>query len=160
MNTVKTVYLLESVDTEKRVGLLKIKPSIPKNAKWTSIPVSISGLLAYRIAHEKYDGLNRGDMYVGTKFESTINSKEFAENPFKLTKFIPVKRSDIPENYKLELVTERFSPTKEVIDALGNKMKIIQKFRRTLPKYFLRFEVVETEALMKDFAGVIVVPKK
>lgn len=152
----KTIYLLESVNVENRTGVLKIKPAEPANAKWLTILVSLSGLLTHRIKEEMYDGLSKPDTFIGTKFTSTVNSREFNENPFKLVKFIPKGKSDIPENYSLSLVIERFSPKEELKDALGRKSMEIVKWRKTLPKYFMRYVEVETTSMMSSLKFNIV----
>lgn len=147
----RTSYLLESVDIDNRSGVLKIKPELPKNAPWQTIKVRLSGLLASRITLRRFDGLSKPDELVGTKFTSTVNSKEFGENPFTLTKFVPTGKSDIPVNYILSLVIERYSPKEEVSDALGNRFNVIRRWRETRPNYFLRFMEVKTTSMMAVF---------
>ena len=164
---IKTMYFLEekdddgnvTLDLEKRTGVLRVKPETPKNAPWERIDVSLSGLLVYRIEHERYDGLSRPQTFVGTKFCSTVNSPEFAENPFRLVKFVPKGNSDIPPNYRVELVIERFTPKESLSDVFGRKVEVIRRFRRTIPRYFTRYVEVETTAMMSSLKAPIVVSK-
>lgn len=153
----KTIYWLESVDTEKRTGVLKIKPESPVNAPWKTIHVAITGLLAYRIANKDYRGLVRPQEFVGTRFVSTVHSPEFKENPFKLTHFIPDEGSDMPEHYELGLVTERVSPKETLTDAVGNQISVIRKWKRTKSKFFLRYYVVKVKKMMSEISGNVVI---
>jgi hypothetical protein len=103
----------------------------------------------YRITNNKQDGLIFGDSLVGTKFTSTLDSKMFSENPFKLVHFVPEGKSDILENYKLELVFEKRSRLEEIADVFGDKGQrwISQKIK---PKYWLRYDRRVTIKMMKD----------
>jgi hypothetical protein len=154
---VKTVYELVSVNTNKRTGVFRFKAESPKNAKWNTINVSISGLLASRIQKGRLDGLVRPQTYVGTKFTSTLTSQEFSENPFRLTKFVPSEGSDVPVNYNLALVIERFTPKEALEDALGNRIELIRRFKRNAKEYYLRFVVKDCVAMLKDLADSVVI---
>jgi len=151
-NKVRTTYLLESVNLEERTGVFKMKPEFPKNGPWTTIEVALSGILCHRIKERMFDGLSRPQEFVGTKFTSTVDSPEFGENPFKLTKFIPTGNSDLPENYLLGLVIERYTPKEQLKDAFGNQIEVIRKWRRTQPKYFLRYIEQKTTAMKAGLA--------
>ena len=144
-----TIYCLESVDLKKEIGVLKFKPSEPKNAKWTKVDVSLSYELKKWLKNEWNRGLKAGDSLVGTNFTSTVNSREFSENPFRLVKFIPVKNSDIPTNYKLEMVFEKMSLLDEVSDALNRKYGVWKK-QSYRPNQYMRYMEVEVDKLLKD----------
>ena len=116
-----TSYLLESVDVKQRTGVLKFKPASPKNAQWIQIYVSLSAILVSRIAKDKNGGLKRGDTLVGTKFTSTIDSRVYSENPFKLTHFMPTEQSNVPENFELCIVSEKQSILEEIMDIAQQK---------------------------------------
>jgi len=154
---VKTVYLLVEADVETGVGLLRMKPELPKNGKWTEIYVTLSTQLIGRIKAKRYKETN-GLPYVGTRFTSTLKSPVFASNPFRLIKFIGKDGSDIPENYHLELVSYMFTPFTEISTALGQKVRFIQEWKEEHPLDYLRFKVEETSKMMKDLKVNIVLP--
>jgi hypothetical protein len=150
------IYMLVSVDLAKQTGVFKMKPSSPKNAQWTEITVSLSPLLAWKIKNNDRKGLLRTDEYVGSKFESANTSPEFFENPFCLIKYIPIKGSDIPENYRLSLVNERRGFIQELKDAFGQKEeRYVNKYVH--PKRYLRYREVETSEMMKNLDPKVVV---
>lgn len=163
-NEIRTVYLLESVDLEKSSGVLKIKPETPANAPWRTIKVALSPLLRHRIMKSDHRGLSKeqGQKFVGTRFCSTVTSREFSENPFNLREFVPTEESDIPLNYRLHLVMESYTPRQEVMDALGRTVKVHRGFRKELhPSKWLRYQKILTSAKMADFNddSLIVLPE-
>ncbi len=112
----KIIYLLESVDIEKQLGVLLLKEDIPYK-RWKKIKVSLSPLLSHRIKNKKYDGLKKGDKLVGTPFKCYLHSSNFYECPFTLVEFVQGKTSDIPHNFRLQLVFEGPPQKVERLDA-------------------------------------------
>lgn len=123
VNTAKTYYQLEesSLDLDNFKGVLLVKPEEPKNGQWKRINVSISPYLASIMKKQN----NHRRMMIGdtwfSKFLSTANSKQFHENPYKLVKYVPGEGSDIPVNYRLELVNEKRGVQREFEDLFENK---------------------------------------
>jgi hypothetical protein len=154
-NAKTTIYLLESVDLERQSGVLKMRPSQPKNAPWITLNVSLSPLLKWKIENDDRKGLKRTDDWVGTRFESTNTSPEYWENPFSLIKFQPKGKSDIPVNYRLDLVDIAKGFKQEVADAFGNKEERFVN-RYISPKKYLRFREIPTEDMMKDLDPKVV----
>ncbi len=153
----RTVYWLVSADPEKRTGVLKVRSELPANSKWKEINVSLSGLLASRIKTKRLEGLERPQTYIGTKFVSELTSPEFKANPFQLTKFVPGPNSDIPENYQLGLVIERYTPKTDLKDIMGNQISVIRSFRRTHARMFLRYIEKISTKMMSDLPEHIIV---
>lgn len=144
----ETTYKLEQVDLENRTGVLKLRPADKK--KWIKINVALSPLLSVSIHDERQlKRLRPGDKFVGTEFTSTLTSKRFEKNPFNLVKFVPVEGSDIPENYLLRRVDEKLNGYTEISDAFGNKVRRYSNYMKNVHQ-FIRHEVVETRAMMKD----------
>lgn len=148
-NEVQTTYELLSVNAEERTGVFRMRNEEPKRGKWIKINVSISGLLAHKILHSDTRDLYHGDSFVKTQFTSTIDSREVAENPFQLTKFIPSSKSDMPMNYQLKYVTEKYGKTQEIKDAMGNRMTKI-RFRKQNVYNLKRYVEVVVDTMMKD----------
>lgn len=159
MKTLSKIYKLESVDTDNYTGVLKVKKAYPKNSKWTTINVRLSGLLRSRIIKNDNRDLELGDTLVGTSFESTNLSKKFHENPFTLVKYTPVKDSDIPENYVLRLVNQEKGILEEMLDFFGDKEeRWHNKKQITYSKYFSRFLEIETEEKLENLEYGVVIP--
>ena len=159
MKNKNVIYLLESVDLINYRGVLKTKPELPKNAPWTTINVSISGLLKSRIEKSDMRDLMVGDSYVGTKFCCQTDSKSFADNPFKLVEFIPKGDSDIPRNYRLELVNQRRGVLEEFSDMFNNKFEQWHNKKMMVSsKYFRRYERIETDAKLSELEFGVVTP--
>ena len=149
MKESRIIYMLESVDLNNKSGVLMTKPEFPKNAPWHTMRVSLSRLLAHRIEHNKTRGLMLGQSFVGTRFCSTVNSKQFEDNPFTLVEFAPGKDSDVPHNFQLRLVTEKRGIQIEVLDLYKNKA-IGWQNRSRRPSEFLRYELIEVMKKLKD----------
>lgn len=153
------IYLLESVDLLNYKGVLKTKPELPKNAPWTTINVSISGLLKSKIERNDYRDLMVGDTFVGTKFICESNNKNYCDNPFKLVEFIPIKDSDIPRNYRLELVNQTRGVLEEFCDMFDNKFEQWHNKKMIVSsKYFRRYERMETDAKLAELKFDVVLP--
>ena len=152
----KTIYLLESVNIEHKSGVLLIKPEKPANGKWTTINVSLSNLCTHLIDNMKYAGLRLGDTFVGTKFTSEVNSREFGDNPFNLVEFKPVGDCDVPHNFQLRMVNEKKSIKVEVLDFYQNKSDM-WKNRYKRPNAFLRYEQVLVHKMQKDCISLNIV---
>lgn len=154
------VCILESVNLENYTGVFKFKQATPKNAPWTKVNVALSGLLKSMIEREDHKGLNLGDTFVGTEFRCPMNSPNYSDNPFKLIRFEPIKNSDIPVNYRLELVNQRRDNKRvELKDIFDQKYEFwYNKRRRFTSDKFMRSIVMETEELMKNLQRPIVKP--
>ncbi|WP_147297739.1 hypothetical protein [Seonamhaeicola aphaedonensis] len=137
-NETQVLYLLESVDLVKKTGVLKIKED-RKYAHWIRLKVSISPLLLYRIRKKSYKGLGRNKTFIGTEFKSTLNSPKYSKNPFRLVEFVPDEHSDIPLNYRLELVFEMFSERIEKLNAFHKPVLIGYRNRVLEPSKYIRF---------------------
>lgn len=144
----KTTYLLVSVVIKKSpegkeygVGTLKMRPDFPINSGWTTIKVLLSPLLLGIIRKNNVRDLNHGDTFIGTPFKSEVNSKDIAENPFKLVHFCPNGMSDIPISYRLEYVNEMPGLSYSVVDAFNRKTEA-WKNRRLTPFQYLRYRIV------------------
>lgn len=134
----QVIYLLESVDFESKTGILKLKED-RKYAHWVKIKVSISPLLIYRIKNNEYRGLMLGDRFIGKEYSSSLNSNKYYENPFRLVEFVPDNKSDIPHNYRLELVFEMFSEKIERLNAFHKSVVVGYKNRMLQPSQYIRF---------------------
>lgn len=153
----KTVYLLESVNLDKRTGVLKYKPEFPKNGSWEKYHVGLSGLLVDRIKNGKLRGLKSPQEYVGTKFVSTLTSKVYAENPFRLTQWSPGKGINVPINYRLELLFEAYSPKSILSDVVGNQISKVTDWKRTHKSKFKRYVEKIGEKMRKDLGDAVVI---
>ncbi|MDC7995508.1 hypothetical protein [Altibacter sp. HG106] len=136
-------YCLLNVNTKTRTGVLQVKKDIP-NTMSVELNVSISPLLAYKIKTKDKKELNPNDNYLGTIFTSSLNSPDPKENPFRLVEFVPDSNSNIPRNFRLELVYETSS---EKVDDNG-KQKF--KFRKRSTDYFKRFEFFSVSKKMEN----------
>jgi len=159
MKSKNVIYLLESVDTENYTGVLKFKPEFPKNSKWTTINVKLSGLLNAFIIKNEVRGLMLGDTLVGTKFMCESTDKDYHANPFKLVEFVPTKDSTIPHNYRLELVNQTRGVKEEFTDIFQNKFEEWHNKKRMFTsKYFRRYERIETDGKLEDLDYEVVQP--
>ena len=136
---IQVIYLLESVDFENKTGILKIKED-RKYAHWVKLKVSISPLLLYRIRNKKYKGLMLGNQFMNTEYKSTLNSTKFYENPFRLVEFLPDEKSDIPHNFRLELVFEMFSEKIERLNAFHKSVVVGYRNKTLKPSQYIRFK--------------------
>jgi len=132
------IYLLASVDFESKTGMLKIKES-KRYSHWVKLKVSVSPLLLYRIKNKDHKGLRRNEAFVGTEFKSKLNSTKYFENPFRLVEFIPEGDSDIPLNYRLELVFEMFAERIERLNAFHKPVFVGYRNRMLKPSQYIRF---------------------
>lgn len=149
----EVIYLLEgkSIDTVNYTGVLKHKLASPKNAKWNTTKVRLSGLLNTLIKENDVKGLQLGDTLLDTQFKSSNLSKLYHENPFTLVEFKPTKKSDVPLNYKLKLVNQIRGTKEELVDLYDQKeVRWNNKKRLFVSKYFKRFERVDSDTMMKD----------
>lgn len=144
----KTIYLLESANPEKREAIFKFKKDAP-GARWKTINVSISPLLANRIANNSNRGLIAGDTLVGTEFKSELTSAKYEECPLKLVRFVPTNGSDVPVNYRVELVFEMRSIKSEISDIFQRKVDI-WKSRRFRPSQYRRYVSVEVSKKLAE----------
>jgi len=160
-NQVEMTCELVSVDLENYRGVFKFKKAHPKNAPWNTVNVSLSGLLRKLIEKEDHRGLMVGDTFVGTQFTCATNSPNYSDNPFKLIKFEPVKGSDIPVNYRLELVNQRRDNVMSVLeDIFDEKYEVwYNKKRKFRDTKFMRSLKVKTEGRLKDFKYPVVLPE-
>jgi hypothetical protein len=157
MKNKQVIYLLESVDTVNYTGVLKHKPATPKNAKWVTTKVRLSGLLNSLIKGNDVRGLQLGDTLVGTQFTSETISPNYHDNPFMLVKYIPSEKSDIPENYMLKLVNQNKGIKEEITDLYQNKFERWHNKQRIFnSKYFKRFVEVKTDELLKNLKYQVV----
>lgn len=141
-------------------AVLRFKPASPKNGQWNEIPVKISPLLRSRIERESHRGLKAGDTFM-SRFTSDNLSPNYEDCPYKIVKFTPIKDSDIPENYVLELVHERISSIDEIKDIFGQKEQR-WKERWFTSKEFRRYVQVEVTKKIKECKDMltIVVPNQ
>jgi len=143
------IYFLESVDYESKTGVLKLKEE-KRYSHWKKLKVSISPLLLYRIKNRKHKGLFLGDKFIGNPFKSNLNSDKYYENPFRLIEFVPDEHSDIPRNYRLELVFEMFSEKIERLNAFHKPVVVGYKSRVLKPSQYIRFkQLVVTKKLLE-----------
>lgn len=155
----KTTYLLKSVVVKKHpvtkkeygVGTLMMRPDYPINSGWTTIKVLMSPLLLSIVRKNDCSDLNHGDTFIGTPFKSTVNSKDIADNPFKLVQFCPTAMSDIPISYRLEYVTEMRSEHHFLTDAFDRKVDA-WKSRRLKPFQYLRYRLVYNTKRLSEVA--------
>lgn len=153
------IYKLTDVNTEEYTGVLMHKPASPKNAKWNKTNVRLSGLLNALIKENNVKGLQLGDTLVDTSFTSHNLSKHYHENPFKLVRFKPNPKSDVPLNYMLRLVNQTKGIKQELIDLYDNKSeRWDNKSRIFISKYFVRFQEVNSDVMMKDLEYDVVTP--
>ncbi|WP_242084198.1 hypothetical protein [Aestuariivivens sediminis] len=134
----QVIYLLESVDLASKSGILKIKED-RKYAHWIKLKVSLSPLLLYRIKNKYHKGLSRNKAFIGTEYKSALNSTKYSENPFRLVEFVPDEYSDIPLNYRLELVFEMFSERIERLNAFHKPELVGYRNRFLKPSQYIRF---------------------
>ncbi|GAA3553687.1 hypothetical protein [Snuella lapsa] len=134
----QVIYLLESVDLVRKTGVLKIKED-RKYAHWIKLKVSISPLLIYRIRKKNYRGLGQNKAFIGCEYKSSLNSIKYYENPFRLVEFAPDEHSDIPLNYRLELVFEMLSEKIERLNAFHKPVVVGYKNRFLKPSQYIRF---------------------
>ena len=151
----RKTYLLESIDLDKKSGVLKIKNETPKNAPWTTFNVSLSGLLISRIKSSNYRGLFLGDTYVGTKFTSELCSRDFSENPFCLVEHLPQEGCDIPHNYRLNIVDQAGTFTEQLTDVFGDKAERWGFYKAKKKAKWVRFVQVKTFAKREDWMNII-----
>lgn len=145
----KVIYLLESVDMVNKSGVLKLKEDI-KYAHWIKLKVSISPLLLYRIRNKKHRGLRGNKAFIGSEFKSALNSTKYYENPFRLIEFVPEGESDIPRNYRLELVFEMFSEKIERLNAFHKPVVVGYKNRVLKPSQYIRFIQVSVKKRLSE----------
>jgi len=143
------IYYLESVDYESKTGVLKLKED-RRYSHWIKLKVSISPLLLYRIKNTKYKGLFLGDKFIGNPFKSTLASDKYYENPFRLIEFVPEGESDIPRNYRLELVFEMFSEKIERLNAFHKPVVVGYKNRVLKPSKYIRFIQVNVKKKLSE----------
>ena len=118
----KIVSLLpkDSMDLEQRTAVFKYRNESDTN--WKVVNVTLSPILASRIANgSKYanTSLNSGVNYFNHEFVSYIDSKNYADNPFKLVVFDQGPTSDIPTHAHLECVDEK---SEAVLDPFTKKI--------------------------------------
>ncbi|MFH4963679.1 hypothetical protein V8G69_01630 [Gaetbulibacter sp. M235] len=134
----QVIYLLETVDFNKQTAILKLKED-RKHAHWVKLKVSLSPLLLYRIKNKKHKGLRGNRTFIGSEFKSTLNSPKYFENPFRLVEFTPNEHSDIPLNYRLELVFEMLPERIERINAFHKPVLVGYRNRFLKPSQYVRF---------------------
>lgn len=110
----KIVSFLQSVSYANKTGVFYTRK---ENAtEWARINVNISPLLMWRIQHfEKERRLPQSKHYVGTYFSSYTDSKDYAENPFHLVRFVPKEGTVGTESFKLECVDEAHYKVADII---------------------------------------------
>jgi len=145
----QVIYLLELVDLATGTGILKIKED-RKYAHWIKLKISISPLLLYRIRNKKYRGLRGNKTFIGSEFKSALNSTKYYENPFRLIEFVPEGESDIPRNYRLELVFEMFSEKIERLNAFHKSVVVGYKNRVLKPSQYIRFIQVNVKKKLSE----------
>ena len=137
-NETQIIYLLESIDFVSKTGFLKLKEDI-KYSHWIKLKVSLSPLLLYKIKNRNYRGLRENKTFIGTQFKSALNSTKYYENPFRLIEFVPNEYSDIPVNYRLELVFEMQSEKVQKLNAFHKKVIVGYKNKFLKPNQYIRF---------------------
>ncbi len=78
-------------------------------------------------------------LFIGNPFKSTLTSDKYYENPFRLIEFVPDEESDIPRNYRLELVFEMLSEKIERLNAFHKPVVVGYKNRVLEPSKYIRF---------------------
>lgn len=96
----------EPVKLQPKTGVFRFRAE--GQVEWVQVIATLSGYLLSRISERKeWDKLPANVEYIGHEFVTYKYSKEYADSPFKLIKFIPTKGSDVPVNYRLECVDEK-----------------------------------------------------
>lgn len=146
--------LSKGLDTKKRVGTFMYRND--NDNEWTVIDVALSPLLCARIdgkGRGKYD-LNVGEEYFDNIFTAHTQSRDYAESPFRLTIFKPIKGSDIKVNAKLECVDESATSIKDIltgkIAAYENKWVHLSQWKRHVNQ--------ETSKMFSQITADIVLP--
>ena len=143
-------FCLEQYDEPTKTAIVSIRPVFPINSKTTKVIADVSPYLAGAIASGKNKGLNTGDVFVGTKFTSTDNEREYSMNPFKLKHFIPDnKLTGIPEHFRLELVNEREGDIKTDTHISGVEYTTIKQ-RSIRAKFYRRYVKCITSCSMAN----------
>lgn len=156
INQKEFTYCLEQYDQETRVGIFSVRNAFPINSPKKTFRVEVSKYLAGAIRLNKSYGLKRGDKLLGTSFTSTDNDPEYANNPFKLIHFTPDSVSDIPEHFKLELVTEKRALFEDVIHITGERYTKMIK-RSIKPKFFKRYIKCINTTMLKDLSEFVTI---
>jgi len=154
---VEVHFILDNVKPNLRIGNLRYRTNRP-NSDWISINVSISRLLMYRIRNKIYSGLPMGSSFVGTEFKSSLQSKKYGENPYRLVEFIPGEQTDIPHNFRLELVFETFAEKVERRDK-NNNIVIHYVPRILKPEDYCRYESHTVEKRLSECREGLVIAK-
>lgn len=156
---VEVSYVLDHVNPREKSGKFRFKTNGP-NANWKSVLVSVSNLLIHKIKQRDMTGLVPGDHFIGTTFTSTLHDTSFSVNPFKLVEFIPGRDSDIPHNYRLELVYETLAQRFERVYPSGKK-EVFYKFQKLDPSNYRRYECHVVNKRLKDCRdSLVIVPAK
>lgn len=137
-------FKLKDVDLKDNTGILAYQL---EDGTKDEVTVSLSGLLAYRIANFHNERrLKRGTHYVRTIFESDNKCESYGANPFRLVKFIPEGNSDIKVNFRLEAVDEACNYLR---DAITRKIQGYENYILT-PMEYHRYEVRQVTACICD----------
>jgi len=121
----------ETLELVKREGVLIYKRTYPINSPTIRIRVDLSRYLCGAL--RKYP-----EKFIGVKFTSSNQERNYDANPFKLIHFTPGETSDVSEHFRLEMVDE-MSPTKEVKTHLDGTTYTEYKDRSLKPKYYKRY---------------------
>lgn len=155
-------YQLLSYDLDNYTGKFRFRSIAPTKTKWNTVNLKLSGLLRSWIANGRLNENLPIGYDVKSLFESDLEGGEFAENPFKLIVRHPTGKSDIPLNYKLELVNQINAKEEDTFtfeDVFGDKYKRYKYVQMIFKSSkFLRKTDVFTEAMLKDIDYQIVEP--
>lgn len=113
------------------------------DTEWVHVSVSLSPLLASRIANrstDRYDQLPLNISYVDHEFISDIKSPEYEDSPYRIVQYEPSKDSNIPMNIALECVDEL--PGIAIRDIITKKV-IAYDNKYLEAKYWMRVQVIK-----------------